>query len=517
MFLSTSLALSAIACVALADDSKEKSNDPWDRLGYSPDESNVNMPQQIFMAIAGEESNKWSFTWITNSTECSDSNVVMWKCNDDNCNEPQNIFGDNMLQGQQQLNAEDMRTQLNANKDKNGLVVAYGDDAFTYQRIEKDNGAWGEHDQNYTSGAIHKVVTPVLEPNTKYGYLLFSFNCAFNDISDSKDLFKNTKSGSFKTLHHVSEGNPDQPMKFGVMGDVGQTESSWYTYNTMSKHENLDAILWTGDLSYADGLQTRWDYWGRMVANISETLPIHFCGGNHETEEQNTNCTVKENGFPNGVNGINGGDCFNGVTYHQAINARFRMPFQESGANMGNAYHSYNAGPVHVVNLNTYVTPSEVYKQAVWFENDVKKVDRKTTPWLIVLIHAPWYNSNKYHQSSYEPTYWSQNVFEDLFLQYNVDVVLNGHVHSYERIHPTVRNERNDTHGIPYLVVGAGGNHEGPAYSFVEYPRDYSAVRLNGFGHGVLELLNSSTFQWTYMDSENGTVLDTYQYTARRW
>ncbi|RYR21507.1 purple acid phosphatase 23-like [Arachis ipaensis] len=29
---------------------------------------------------------------------------------------------------------------------------------------------------------------------------------------------------------------------------------------------------------------------------------------------------------------------------------------------------------------------------------DLSKVDRKRTPWLVVLFHVPWYNSNKVHQ-----------------------------------------------------------------------------------------------------------------------
>ena len=36
--------------------------------------------------------------------------------------------------------------------------------------------------------------------------------------------------------------------------------------------------------------------------------------------------------------------------------------------------------------------------QYTWLEEDLATVDRSRTPWLIVLLHAPWYNSYNAHQ-----------------------------------------------------------------------------------------------------------------------
>lgn len=35
--------------------------------------------------------------------------------------------------------------------------------------------------------------------------------------------------------------------------------------------------------------------------------------------------------------------------------------------------------------------------QYKWFEKELPKVNRTKTPWLIVLLHALWYNSYNYH------------------------------------------------------------------------------------------------------------------------
>ena len=43
-----------------------------------------------------------------------------------------------------------------------------------------------------------------------------------------------------------------------------------------------------------------------------------------------------------------------------------------------------------------------------WLEVDLQKVDRKITPWTVVLIHAPWHNSNTAHQG--ERIGWHEEI-----------------------------------------------------------------------------------------------------------
>lgn len=55
---------------------------------------------------------------------------------------------------------------------------------------------------------------------------------------------------------------------------------------------------------------------------------------------------------------------------------------------------------------------------------------REETPWLIVLVHCPLYNSYVDHYMEGEPM---RVVYEPWFVKYEVDVVFSGHVHAYER------------------------------------------------------------------------------------
>ncbi|KAE8958218.1 hypothetical protein PR002_g30935, partial [Phytophthora rubi] len=66
-----------------------------------------------------------------------------------------------------------------------------------------------------------------------------------------------------------------------------------------------------------------------------------------------------------------------------------------------------------------------------------------------------------------------QEVFEELFIKYKVDLVLQGHVHAYERHYPTANNSAimdgvsrdNKTYENPqapvYVITGTAGGPEG--------------------------------------------------------
>lgn len=68
--------------------------------------------------------------------------------------------------------------------------------------------------------------------------------------------------------------------------------------------------------------------------------------------------------------------------------------------------------------------------QWTWLKEELKRVDREKTPWLIVLMHAPMYSSNVNHFMEGESM---RAAFESWFVEYKVDLVFAGHVHAYER------------------------------------------------------------------------------------
>ena len=130
-----------------------------------------------------------------------------------------------------------------------------------------------------------------------------------------------------------------------------------------------------------------------------------------------------------------------------------------------------------------------------WLVRDLASVDRSKTPWVIVMFHVPWYNSNQGHYKEAERHRWG---LEKVLYDAGVDVILNGHVHSYERS-SWVYDWRPDACGPTHLVVGDGGNYEGPYGGSWRTPQpDWSKFREGSFGAGRLTIYNETAARWRW-------------------
>jgi len=116
-------------------------------------------------------------------------------------------------------------------------------------------------------------------------------------------------------------------------------------------------------------------------------------------------------------------------------------------------------------------------------------------------MHCPWYSSNVNHYGD-KQTVLMRESMEDLLYEHNVNIVLSGHVHAYERTYPVYRNMTNKN-GIVYITIGNGGNLEGLDNKYYEQP-SWSAFR-NGtnYGHGILSIINREKLVWTWYRNED--------------
>ncbi|XP_050914268.1 probable purple acid phosphatase 20 [Lathyrus oleraceus] len=311
------------------------------------------------------------------------------------------------------------------------------------------------HYTGYQSGEIHNVVIGPLNPNTVYSYKL----------GDSPKTY------NFKTT-------PNQlPIKFAVIGDLGQTEDTKSTLDHISK-SNYDMLLLPGDLSYADFIQPLWDSFGRLVEPLASQRPWMVTQGNHEVEK---------------IPIIH-------RTPFTAYNARWKMPFEESGSD-SNLYYSFDVSGVHVIMLGSYTDFDQGSSQYKWLQGDLQKINREKTPWVVVLVHAPWYNTNEAHQGEGESVNMKTSM-EDLLYNARVDIVFTGHVHAYERF-TRVYKDKSDNCGPVHITIGDGGNREGLATKYQDPKPDISLFREASFGHGLFEVVNGSHARWTWHKNDN--------------
>ncbi|KAL6337287.1 hypothetical protein AAG906_036601 [Vitis piasezkii] len=327
-------------------------------------------------------------------------------------------------------------------------IVEYGKMPGKYEA-----SATGEHTSYnyffYSSGKIHHVEIGPLEAGTVYYY-----RCG----GSGQEFYFKTPPSSF-------------PIEFAVVGDLGQTEWTASTLNHVNR-TNYDVLLLPGDLSYADSHQPLWDSFGRLVEPYASHRPWMVTEGNHEIE-------IFPIIYPDGF---------------KAFNSRWPMPFQESGST-SNLYYSFEVAGCHVIMLGSYAEFDEKSAQYKWLKGDLGKVDRRRTPWLIVLIHAPWYNTNLAHKGEGESM---RKAMEKLLYEARVDVVFAGHVHAYERFTRVYKNKADEC-GPIHVTIGDGGNREGLALTF-EKPTSasLSVYREPSFGHGRLRILNQTHAFWSW-------------------
>lgn len=165
-------------------------------------------------------------------------------------------------------------------------------------------------------------------------------------------------------------------------------------------------------------------------------------------------------------------------------------------------YTSYDLGTWHIIVLNSncsYIggctTGSPQYQ---WLQADLAQSKAFCT---LATMHRPRFSSGVEHGSS-----TSVKQLWELLYQYNVDVVLVGHEHNYERF--ALQNPdgmADPLHGIRQFVVGTGG---ADLYPFGE-PIANSAVR-NADTHGVLKLsLHPTSYDWVFVPVAGKIFTDT--------
>jgi len=348
----------------------------------------------------------------------------------------------------------------------------------------------------YSSPVLHTAEVTGLNPGSTYYY-----QCGDASAGRLSGML------SFTTLPAPGDGST--PLSFGVLGDLGMTNDSMATMAHMMLNPDLKMILHAGDLSYANCKQPLWDQYGVMVEPLANARPWMVGPGNHEIEY------------------VTGDD---GSGLYLALESRYKMPADkpvelgkityldpsysgccpsafQSEYNYGASFYSFEAGLAHIIYANPYSTSDSNSVQYQWLAADLAKVNRKLTPWVFVVVHCPWYNSNKAHHDEYQTVQMRANM-ETLFYENSVNAVFAGHVHAYERTHSVYKNAT-DPKGVVYINIGDAGNAEGHSTQYYEPAPSWSAYR-NGtqYGHGELTVISATQARWTWLRNVDGEYVN---------
>jgi len=169
----------------------------------------------------------------------------------------------------------------------------------------------------------------------------------------------------------------------------------------------------------------------------------------------------------------------------------------------GAGYYSFDMGSWHVVVLNsnyTFVPTAAGSAQELWLKSDLAAASGKCI--LAVWHHPRFYSSTTSPLSAGTSTL---PLWNDLYAAH-ADVIVNGHMHDYERFAQTDPSGNLDlANGIREIIVGTGGGGF-DAPNTVLWPN--SQVRISGV-FGVLKLtLSSTAYSWQFVPVAGQTATD---------
>jgi hypothetical protein len=276
-----------------------------------------------------------------------------------------------------------------------------------------------------------------------------------------------SRSGSFTTAPATAN-----PFRFAAVGDMGAGDAGTAVTRRISA-AHPDLVLFVGDLCYADrtgsgdlnglapipGIQqdlSTWDRWLDQIEPSAGTTPWMFTTGNHEMEAGQG---------PRGYDGFL---------------ARMHVPQTRPGA----PYYWFRHQNVAFVALDANDVTYQIRYNAGYTQGAQDRWLADVLPWLradrtidfiVVGFHFCMYCTNGFHGSDGGP----RDRWGGLFDEHGVDLVVNGHNHSYERTHPTRGGEpsRDDAgwvggegslirpaqDGTVYVTAGGGGQAVYPA------------------------------------------------------
>ena len=225
----------------------------------------------------------------------------------------------------------------------------------------------------------------------------------------------------------------DGVFNIGAAGDWASGSSAHETALSMYR-KGVDLTLGLGDYAYSTGSSAVHAWWDNQMAPVHERFKGAL--GNHDTQDQSV--------------------------YAQLFG-------QSDGW-----FYSFDKQGVHFVAMNTEEAFEPGSSQYKFIDQDLQSASsRSDVNWIIVYFHQPMYTSPSHHA----PVSSLRNAYHPLFDKYDVDLVLQGHNHNYQRSFPIEYNSKdpsqpivtssenavyNDPPGQIYAEVGTAGQESYP-------------------------------------------------------
>jgi len=240
----------------------------------------------------------------------------------------------------------------------------------------------------------------------------------------------------------TTEANDAKSFRFLVFGDsqTGNAKDTSYTVfgktinNAFKSNPAAKFFINMGDLVEVGGFYRHWNNWFEAAKDVMDKIPAMPVLGNHETFKD----TMMGNGKP--------------IYFIR----QFKVPQQKVPADFKGQIYSYDYGDVHFAVWDSQIKEEKTSDAAIneeldWLRKDLKSTDRK---WKVLLFHKPpYYNSPTRSNDKLKA------LLQPIIDSNHVDIVLNGHDHSFSWTYPIKADTfvATPSQGTIYFVTGRSG------------------------------------------------------------
>lgn len=294
---------------------------------------------------------------------------------------------------------------------------------------------------------VHRATLPGLETETSYTYRVRSGTNV-------------TSSFTFTTAPQR-----DSPFITAWWGDNhgGTVTLATHVTNLMSQGPNMICVA--GDMVNSGNNISEWhNYWFKPLEtlNAAQTTPVIYARGNHDGE-------------------------------HALAYAYSALPGNE-------AWFAFDYGNSRFIFLDSEVSTATEIAQFNWLSAELNRPETQKAAFRIVCFHRPpfvnWWNGGGYTGEGFAQVDWVP-----LFAQKNVDFVIGGHMHAYQR---------GITNGVMYVVCGGGGGTI-DTQRVASWP--FVTAEFTQYHFGLMTV-NDNKMTWEVFGANN-LLLDTFALTSR--
>ncbi len=316
----------------------------------------------------------------------------------------------------------------------------------------------------------HAVSLKGLTPGTRYYY----------SIGTLKDTLQIGTDNYFSTLPPPgAEGD----YRIGVFGDFGslsinQIKVRDQVINYMGG-KDLNAWILLGDNAYNDGNDM--EYQNRFFEPFKDILlkkyPLFPSPGNHDYHDADFTAEYAQKNHT--------------TAYYQ----NFSMPVngEAGGVPSGNpAFYSFDLGNIHFISLDSYGMEEEKYflfdtlgPQVQWLKKDLEA--NRNTGWVIAFWHHPPYSKGTHDSDTDDMMAGIRENLLPILDRYEVDLVLCGHSHVYERSRLLKGHygKAATFDAAKYQVSNSSGLYNGS-------PNSGPYIKNNGAGEGIVYVVSGT-------------------------